>query len=70
MMRVYICPRCGWVRMVSRRKAVECYKCGAAQMALTKTSFNKYVTWSENEREQYATAWLYIHNKDVRKGVR
>jgi hypothetical protein len=28
MMRVYICPDCGWMRMVSRRKNVECYKCG------------------------------------------
>ena len=25
MMKVYICPSCGWMRVVSRRKDVECY---------------------------------------------
>ena len=49
MMRVYICPDCGWMRMVSRRKNVECYKCG--------------VSWSEKERQEYSAAWMYIHNK-------
>ena len=34
MMRVYICPDCGWMRMVSRRKNVECYKCGVQDMTL------------------------------------
>ena len=28
MMKVYICPNCGWLRTVSRRKEVECFKCG------------------------------------------
>ncbi len=28
MMKVYICPKCGWIRTVSRRNEVECFKCG------------------------------------------
>ena len=48
MMRVFICPECGWIRVVSRRKDVECYKCGVQQMTLAKVDFDTYVTWSEN----------------------
>lgn len=47
MMRVYICPDCGWMRMVSRRKNVECYKCGVQDMTLAKVDFATYVSWSE-----------------------
>ncbi len=36
MMKVYICPSCGWMRVVSRRKDVECYKCSEPQMVLAK----------------------------------
>ena len=44
MMRVYICPDCGWMRMVSRRKNVECYKCGVQDMTLAKVDFATYVS--------------------------
>ena len=54
MMRVYICPDCGWMRMVSRRKNVECYKCGVQDMTLAKVDFATYVSWSEKERQEYA----------------
>ena len=63
MMRVYICPDCGWMRMVSRRKNVECYKCGVQDMTLAKVDFATYVSWSEKERQEYSAAWMYIHNK-------
>ena len=63
MMRVYICPDCGWMRMVSRRKNVECYKCGGQDMTLAKVDFATYVSWSEKERQEYSAAWMYIHNK-------
>ena len=46
MMRVYICPDCGWMRMVSRRKNVECYKCGVQDMTLAKVDFATYVSLS------------------------
>ena len=63
MMRIYICPQCGWMRVVSRRKEVECYKCGMPQMTLAKVDFDTYVSWSKEERLEYAGAWMYIHNK-------
>ena len=67
MMRVYICPDCGWMRMVSRRKNVECYKCGVQDMTLAKVDFATYVSWSEKERQEYASAWMYIHSKGKTK---
>ncbi len=62
-MKIYICPDCGWIRMVSRRKEVECFKCGRSQMRLTNLEFGKYTNMSEKERQDYADAWLYIHRK-------
>lgn len=62
-MKIYICPDCGWIRMVSRRKEVECFKCGRPQMRLTSLEFGKYTNMSEKERQDYADAWLYIHRK-------
>lgn len=49
--------------MVSRRKEVECFKCGRQQMRLTNLEFGKYTNMSEKERQDYADAWLYIHRK-------
>lgn len=63
MMKVYICPDCGWMRVVSRRKEVECFKCGKEQMTVAKIDFVKYTSMSEKEREDYSKGWLYIHNK-------
>ena len=63
MMRIYICPKCGWMRVVSRRRDVECYKCGLSQMIMAKVDFDTYVSWSREERTEYAGAWMYIHNK-------
>ena len=63
MMKVYICPLCGWMRVVSRRKDVECYKCDESQMTLAKLDFGKYTAMSEEERKDYSDRWLYIHQK-------
>ena len=63
MMKVYICPSCGWMRVVSRRKDVECYKCGENQMVLSKVDFGKFTEMSEEERKDYSDGWLYIHQK-------
>ena len=63
MMKVFICPGGGWMRVVSRRKDVECFKCGEAQMTLAKVDFDKYTAMSEQERKDYADGWLYIHQK-------
>ncbi len=63
MMKVYICPECGWTRVVSRRKDVECYKCGNTRMTLSKVDFSAFTAMSEEEREDYSKGWLYIHQK-------
>lgn len=63
MIKVYICPDCGWLREVSRRRKVECFKCGNAGMELTKLSYEQYVGMSTDERESYADSWMYIHRR-------
>lgn len=63
MMKVYICPNCGWLRAVSRRKDVECFKCGEKQMELTKMTYEKYAFLNEKERQDYSESWMYIHKK-------
>lgn len=60
-MKVYICPNCGWIRVVSRRKNVECFKCGEEHMTVTKLPYEKAGQMSEEERKDYARMWLYLH---------
>ena len=67
MMKFYICPDCGWIRMASRRKNVECHKCGTLPMKLTNLDMNKYSEMSEEERKDYADAWMYIHSRQKGK---
>lgn len=57
MMKVYLCPKCGSIRIASRRKRVECMDCGT-EMALDKMDFLQYTEMSEDERAAYAAAWL------------
>ncbi len=54
MMKVYICPKCGWIRTVSRRNEVECFKCGNEKMVLAKIPYEKYGKMSEKERKDYS----------------
>ena len=63
MMKVYNCPACGWMRVVSRRREVECYKCDEKQMVLAKLDFAKYAKMSEEERKNYSDGWIYIHQR-------
>ena len=63
MMKIYICPECGWLRLVSRRKDVECHRCGTTQMTQTNLDFVKYSDMTDEERRDYAQGWLYIHRK-------
>ncbi|MCI9426527.1 MAG: DNA-directed RNA polymerase subunit M [Eubacterium sp.] len=60
-MKVYICPYCGWIRVVSRRKNVECFKCGEPNMVMTKLPYEKVGHMTEKERKDYARSWLYLH---------
>ncbi len=66
MLKVYICPKCGWLRTVSRRNSVECFKCGT-DMLQTKITYDKYSEMSEQEREDYADSWLYIHLRNLKE---
>lgn len=63
MMKVYICPECGWMRIVSRRKDVECHQCGLEQMTLSNLSMVEYTNMTEQERADYIEGWLYIHSR-------
>lgn len=65
MLKVYICPACGWMRTVSRRRDVECHQCGNPAMALTKLEYEKYAGMSGRERADYAQSWLYIHKAQI-----
>lgn len=65
MMKVFICPKCGWMRTVSRRKQVECFKCDNQEMALTKLSFVDYTEMSEQQRMDYVESWQYLHGKNT-----
>jgi len=70
MMKVFICPECGWMRVVSRRKQVECFKCGQWQMTMAKIDFLEYTEMNEKERKDYAAGWLYIHNRNARLALK
>lgn len=61
MMRLFICPECGWMRTVSRRASVECFKCNGVMMQPVKLEYTQYVKMSEQERMDYADSWMYIH---------
>ena len=71
MMKVYICPKCGWLRLVSRRKDVECHRCGVDEMTLTNLEMARFTDMTEKQREDYSVAWLYIHSrKEGKRNVR
>ncbi|MCC8151785.1 MAG: DNA-directed RNA polymerase subunit M [Lachnospiraceae bacterium] len=67
MIRLFICPKCGWVRTVSRKSNVECFKCEDVRMIPSKLEYAKFVEMSEQERRDYVDSWMYIHknNKDA-----
>lgn len=68
-MKLFICPNCGWLRTVSRRSKVECFKCGVPQMEPVKLTYSKYVTMSQKERDDYVDSWFYIHRKTKVKKI-
>lgn len=50
MMRVFICPRCGRERVVSKFLQAECYRCGVS-MFPCHLSYLEWVELDEKERE-------------------
>lgn len=63
MMKVFICPGCGSITTVSRRKEVICYKCEGLKMVASKLSFAQYSEMNEQQRKDYAESWLYIRKR-------
>lgn len=61
MIRLFICPNCGWLRTVSRRANVECFKCSESLMVPVKLEYSRYIHMTEQERKDYADSWMYIH---------
>ena len=61
MIRLFICPKCGWMRTVSRRTKVECFKCSELSMVPVKLEYSRYIHMNEQERKDYADSWMYIH---------
>ena len=61
MIRLFICPSCGWLRTVSRRTKVECFKCSDVPMVPVKLEYSRYIHMSEKERQDYVDSWMYIH---------
>ncbi|MBU5474258.1 MAG: DNA-directed RNA polymerase subunit M [Clostridiales bacterium] len=64
MMKVFICPGCGSMTTVSRRKEVTCYKCEGIKMVPSKLSFAQYSEMDEQQRQDYAQSWLYIRERN------
>ena len=52
MMRLFICPECGWMRTVSRRASVECFKCNGVMMQPVKLEYTQYVKMLEETPEK------------------
>ena len=56
MILVYVCPQCDSVRIVSRRKEVECLEC-SQKMNLSDLTFLEWSDMTEEERKQYGKMW-------------
>lgn len=63
MIKLFICPNCGWIRTVSRRVEVECFKCSDVKMIPSKLDYTQFVQMSAQERKDYVDSWMYIHQK-------
>lgn len=61
MIKLFICPNCGWIRTVSRRAGVECFKCKGQQMNSLKLEYSRFVEMTSQERKDYVDSWMYIH---------
>jgi len=67
MMKIFICPKCGWLTVASRKKEVFCSKCKEVSMEKVKLTFEQYTEMDEQQRKNYADSWLYIHNASKRQ---
>lgn len=61
MMKIFICPGCGRMTAASRKKEVNCSRCGELPMERAKLTFEKFTEMDEQQRNDYSKSWLYIH---------
>lgn len=61
MILVYVCPFCKEVRIVSRRKEVNCLICDN-EMILSDLTFLEWTKMSESQRKAYGALWSKKHN--------
>jgi len=62
MILVYVCPFCKEVRIVSRRKDVNCLVC-EHEMTLSNLTFLEWTQMSESQRKAYGVLWSKRHRK-------
>ena len=67
MMKIFICPNCGRLTAVSRKKEVNCFKCGGSPMERAKLTFEAYTEMDDRQRKDYSDSWLYIRAAGKRK---
>ena len=56
MILVYVCPFCKEVRIVSRRKEVNCLICNR-EMVLSDLTFLEWTQMTESQRKAYGVLW-------------
>jgi hypothetical protein len=52
MIRIFICPKCFNIRMVSRKPGALCLHCGT-QLEKSDIDYTEYVKMTEQERDMY-----------------
>ena len=56
MLKIYICPRCYNIRMVSKKTNAVCLHCNQ-QLKQCDISYEKYTTLDDGERKEYVSLW-------------
>lgn len=57
MLRIYICSECGSTRIVSNNHDSSCLVCNKP-MSRAPITYEEYVHFNRNEREEFITNWL------------
>lgn len=63
MIKLFICPKCGWIREVSRRKSAECFKCGNEDMKPLDLEYDNYIKLDTEERKLISDKWMMEYEK-------
>ena len=57
MIRVFICPACGKIRVVSKFLQADCYDCGT-EMVICQVPYVDWVELTEEERENIRRGYV------------